>query len=302
MRIRVKSLGFVTLLICMVILAASVRAEDLHIVLSDGLTIEFVHISSGSFTIGSPLNEPGREESEGPQRRIGLKTAFYMKKTPVTQGEWLAIMKDWPDSDPNQQPSEERGMGFYHPAYFVNWFDAIRFCNELSRIQGLQPAYHVNAEGARAAHWGRDAETIVTWDRNANGYRLPTEAEWEYAARAGTNTIYFWGNEPNHDYAWMRDNSGGKTQPVGQKLPNAFGLHDMVGNIQEWCWNEFNWNAYSDSADPYYFGDEGERNRATRGGFFGNSWQFLRSASRRGEPPFGCLAGLVGFRVVRTSE
>jgi len=117
----------------------------------------------------------------------------------------------------------------------VSWFDTVSFCNALSQQVGLQPCYRIDG-------------THVAWDTNADGYRLPTKAEWEYACRAGTASKWFFGDNPTSvdHYAWFAANTNYKVQPVGEKASNPWGLHDMNGNVWEWCWDWY--NTYQDES------------------------------------------------------
>jgi formylglycine-generating enzyme required for sulfatase activity len=166
-----------------------------------------VWIPPGIFTMGSPTNEVDRSDNEGPQTAVAISRGFWMGKYEVTQGEYEAVMGSNPShftGNPNR------------PVEQVSWDDATNYCGQL-------------AQRERAA--GRILINSV--------YRLPTEAEWEYACRAGTTTRFSYGDDPGYtnltNYAWYDGNSGGTTHPVGQKLPNSWGLHDMHGNVWEWC-------------------------------------------------------------------
>ncbi|TDC67859.1 formylglycine-generating enzyme family protein [Micromonospora sp. KC606] len=156
------------------------------------------------------------------------------------------------------------------PVESVSWLDAVRFCNSLSRQRGLPPAYHLGGDG-------------VTCDATDDGYRLPTEAEWEYACRAGTTGPRY---GPLDEIAWHRGNSGEQPHPVGEKQPNAWGLHDMLGNIWEWCWDIYDAEVY----DSY---------RVLRGGgWFDQPWSCRASVRRRSHPAL--QIDDLGFRVART--
>jgi formylglycine-generating enzyme len=178
----------------------------------------------------------------------------------------------------------------------VSWYEAVEFCNELSRQEGLDPCYS-----------GSGASMLC--DFTANGYRLPTEAEWEYACRAGTGTDFYTGNmthplssplDPALDHAgWYGGNSGASTHPVGEKEPNAFGLYDMHGNVYEWCWDWYGSGYYASSPAEDPRGPASGSYRVLRGGsWFGNA-RICRSANRHGIFPAN-RSNDSGFRLVRT--
>ena len=231
-----------------------------------------VRINGGTFTMGSPASERGRSANEGPQREITV-SSFYMEKYPVTQVEYQEVT--------GANPSSFRGQNL--PVDQVSWYDAIEYCNKRSLREGLSPAYTVNGGN-------------VTWNRDADGYRLPTEAEWEYACRAGTQTPFYSGASVN-DAGWYSGNSGGKTNPVGEKQPNPWGLYDMHGNVLEWCWDWLGNYTAGAQTDP--LGASSGTNRVYRGG----CWRFeshqTRSAFRYGNHPY-LRSFLVGIRVVRS--
>jgi formylglycine-generating enzyme required for sulfatase activity len=226
--------------------------------------------------MGSPANEPGRFDREGPQHQVTV-SGFYMGKYQVTQKEYQEIM--------GTNPSQFKGDNL--PVGMVSWFDAVEYCNKRSQREGLTPAYTISGSGN---------SRTVTWNRNANGYRLPTEAEWEYACRAGTRTAYNTGAAISDSTGWYVANSGNKPHPVGQKPANAWGLYDMHGNVSEWCWD---WaNAYSSGAQSDPQGASSGSGRIIRGGGNNNSAQGLRSAHRSGYTPSDVNSG-IGFRLVR---
>ena len=238
-----------------------------------------VRINGGTFTMGSPANEPGRSSDET-QRQVTV-SSFYMGMTEVTQKEWYDVMgttvrqqrdkadKSWPIY----------GEGDSYPMYYVNWLEAVEYCNKRSQKEGLTPAYTVNG----------------TWNKNANGYRLPTEAEWEYACRAGTATAYNTGARISNDTGWYEDNSGSTAHPVGQKPANRWGLHDMHGNVWEWCWDWY--GSYSSAAQTDPTGASSGSGRVFRGGGWVISAERVRSAYRGGADPYYPLE--IGFRIVR---
>jgi formylglycine-generating enzyme required for sulfatase activity len=240
---------------------------------SDG----FVRIPDGTFTMGSPVNEAGRLDYEGSQHQVTISKAFYMGKYEVTQREYQAVM--------GTNPSNFKGSSL--PVEQVSWFDAVEYCNKRSQREGLTPAYTISGTG--------DSRT-VTWDRNASGYRLPTEAEWEYACRAGTSTPYYSGGSVDNA-GWDGSNSGSTTHPVGGKQANAWGLYDMHGNVLEWCWDYW-YGSYSSGAQTDPVGASLGTNRMIRSGSWASIAHALRSAYRgSGIPSY--RENFLGFRLVR---
>jgi formylglycine-generating enzyme required for sulfatase activity len=221
--------------------------------------MKFVFIPAGKFVMGSPPDEPGRDDDER-QHEANISKPFYMQTTELTQGQWKRVMED--------NPSSFKDCGNDCPVEKVSWNDAQQFIEKLNQMEGK------------------------------NKYRLPTEAEWEYACRAGSETAYSFGAEVDKlgKYAWYSDSSGGETKPVGKKLPNAWGLYDMHGNVWEWVqdwYGDYPSNSVADPKGP----DRGE-SRVLRGGSWLNYARLTRSASRYGYGPDVRL-NLIGFRVAR---
>ncbi|MCL2442930.1 MAG: formylglycine-generating enzyme family protein [Treponema sp.] len=232
----------------------------------------FVRINGGTFTMGSPANEAGRESDEI-QRQVTI-SAFQMSRYPVTQGEYQEIM--------GTNPSHFRGDNL--PVEQVSWFDAIDYCNRRSQREGLTPAYTISGSGNNRT---------VTWNRNANGYRLPTEAEWEYACRAGTTTAYNTGANITTSQANFDSE---RTTPVDRYPANRWGLYDMHGNVLEWCWDWY--GAYASGAQTNPTGAVSGDNRVIRGGSWHISVGLTRSASRVHSYP-SLRYDFVGFRLLR---
>jgi len=229
-----------------------------------------VFIPPGTFRMGSPTGEEDRASSEGPQTAVTISRGFWMAKYEVTQAEYQAVV--------GSNPSFFTDGSTSRPVEQVSWLDATNYCAMLTQ---------------REREAGRIGTNIV--------YRLPTEAEWEYACRGGTSDRRLsYGDDPGYtnltNYAWYRDNDGTFTMPVGQKLPNAWGLYDMHGNVYEWC-QDYWIGAYSGgiAVDPQ--GASSGSQRVARGGFFYSPAGICRSACRGFFYPDYVSLG-VGFRVV----
>ena len=265
----------------------------------------FVLIPAGSFQMGS--NEGN--DANKPVHEVTITKPFYMGKYEVTQAEY----EKYCSYRESYSPWPDYGDGDNYPAYFVSWYDAIVYCNKRSRAEGLTPCYSID-DSTVPEEWGTvPSSEDATWDSvicnwNANGYRLPTEAEWEYAARAGDNTVdsltYSGTSEVNKlgDYAWYDDNSDNTTHVVGTKKANAYGLYDMSGNVKEWCWNWHTiiYNTETEGGSDPTGASDGSL-RVNRGG----SWNIgsnLCAVSYRGySDPYDRSNGR-GFRVVRLSN
>ena len=242
------------------------------------IAMKLTLIPAGEFEMGSSKAEdPRASDAEQPRHHVRITRPFYMGVTEVTQGQYRAVT--------GQSPSFTQGPDDLAVEQ-VSWLDAVAFCNTLSTREKLTPYYRVNG-------W---AVTIA----GGNGYRLPTEAEWEYACRAGTTTIYSFGNDASQlgDFAWIGMNSGGRFHPVAEKPANPFGLHDMHGSVFEWCWDAFDAGYYRQSPPDDPTGPSAAPNRVFRGGGCTHGPESQRSADRSsGAPDFRNLA--LGFRVAR---
>jgi sulfatase modifying factor 1 len=235
-----------------------------------------VRIPGGTFMRGSPRGA----RDERPIRSVTLDP-FYIRACEVSCAEY------W-EFDASHRMRTRGGAS--HPADNLNWWDGAQFCNWLSRKEGLRPFYDEQGLKARA-------ETLAV-DWSADGYRLPTEAEWEFACRAGTETAYYWGDTPDGRYMWYSANAEGSTHPTGTRLPNSFGLWDMSGNVAEWCNDWYNASYYGSSKELAPRGPVVGSHRVIRGG----SWSFhargCRSAERFFLRPRDKFEDL-GFRPVR---
>jgi formylglycine-generating enzyme len=232
-----------------------------------------VKISGATFLMGD------KSQVDAPPHEVTV-SSFYIDKNLVTQEQYQKLM----GANPSRWKVES------NPVEQVRWSDAVKFCNRRSELDGLQPCYD-----------------IKTWKCNfqANGYRLPTEAEWEYAGRAGASTAYFFGDNSSKlgEYAWFDKNAGSRPHAAGQKLPNPWGLYDMCGNLWEWC-NDFykvDYYAQSPRQDPK--GPDAGEAKVVRGGAWRSGADTCRCGYRYNESPgyadvcFGY--DIYGFRCVR---
>jgi formylglycine-generating enzyme required for sulfatase activity len=203
---------------------------------------------------------------------------FSIMKTEVTQKDYAAIM--------GKNPASCRGMGDAYPVYNVSWYDAVAYANGLSERDGLKPCYTISG-------------TDVTCDWSADGWRLPTEAEWEYAARGGSMSkgyTYAGSNDVNA-VAWILPNSWASTRPVGTKAPNELGLYDMSGNVWEWVWDSYGAYASGSQTDPR--GAASGPSWADRGGGWSAGAEGARAANRGCDSDPAHRDGDLGFRLVR---
>lgn len=191
--------------------------------------MRFRLVRAGSFTMGDPGPFMERNESIG-AHEVFVSCPFYLAETPVTRGQWKSLMgtTPWDEDGPDTNTPD-------HPATHVSQAAAVKFCDRMS------------AKGKLS-------------------YRLPTEAEWEYACRAGTRSKYYFGDNEKQlaDYGWFKDNSDGDTHPVATKMPNAWGLHDMHGLVLEWCCDDWSYRQSDQAIDPVVF--NGDLRKVVKGG------------------------------------
>lgn len=253
--------------------SSSVDTESFSGIISDR---NMVLVESGNFRMGSNDGD----SIEKPEHSVTI-SSFYISRYEVTQELWNEVM--------GSNPSEtERGIGNNNPVNNVSWYDAVSFCNKLSQQEDLETVYCISG-------------TNVTCDWSKNGYRLPTEAEWEYAARGGkmSKGYFFAGSNSISDVAWYVRNSRQKTHPVGQKQSNEIGLFDMSGNVSEWCWDWFWQYSSGRKRDPR--GPASGQILVARGGFWNSNLFCCRTTCRDiGEPTD--RSGHLGFRLARSAD
>ena len=238
---------------------------------------EMVLVPAGEFTMGDPAGRPDESPHE-----VSL-SAFYADRYLVSQQIFERVMR--------VNPSKRKAAD--NPVERVQWADAALFCNKCSRMEGLTPCY--------------DPETWQC-DFQASGYRLPTEAEWEYACRAGSQTVFFFGDDESEltKYAWFKPHSRGRPRPMGSKRPNQWGLYDMHGNVWQWCNDFYNESYYAESPREDPRGPATGKQRVLRGGAWNTTAEKCRDAFRFKEFPVysdACFgADSYGFRRVRNGD
>jgi formylglycine-generating enzyme required for sulfatase activity len=243
------------------------QAQDAPKEITNSIGMKLVLIPKGTFMMGSPIEEEGRNRGEE-QHQVTIGKDYYLGVTEVTQGQYEKVMGTNPSYF--QKRVIRKSDSSMYPVESVSWEDAVEFCKKLSDLAEEKKADRV--------------------------YRLPTEAEWEYACRAGSKAAYSFGaNSKTLDYyAWFGENSGNQTHPVGEKKANAWGLYDMHGNVYEWCsdwFGEYPKGAVSDPSGP-----KGGTLRVYRGG----GWHLEAARCRSASRSFGYLPDGRGFRVAMT--
>ena len=264
-----------------------------------------VRVEGGAFFMGDTFG--GGEADERPVRRVTV-SVFHMGRTEVTVREFRRFVEEtgyrtnaetfdgsyvWANNLWELKADASWRNPYFlqdddHPVVVVSWRDAAAYCNWLSWKEGLRPAYVIT-------------DNSVTWDFSSDGYRLPTEAEWEYAARGGSGSRgyrYAGSNDPGA-VAWYGGNSGGRTRSVGKKAPNELGLYDMSGNVWEWCWDLYELYPDTPQIDPR--GALYGTNNIFRGGCWQNAPSYLRPSIRHRNGPF-YRCNFIGFRVARSGR
>lgn len=248
---------------------------------------DMVEVPGSKFEIGDTAGV-GRND-ERPIHKVELNS-FLVCRTPVTQKLWNLVMDDNPSNF----------QGFELPVEHISWYDAIEFCNKLSIMADLMPYYIIDKDQADPSNLNKNdgKKWLVECNPKADGYRLLTEAEWEFSARGGSNSNYYnyAGSEHVGNVAWIKDNSSFKTHPVGQKKPNEIGLYDMSGNIWEWCWDWYDDYSETELENPQ--GAEQGIYKVIRGGSWADNKNYQRVASRGKENPSGKYSS-IGLRIAR---
>ena len=238
--------------------------------------LTMVTVPAGTFQMGGNQLD---EWDNKPVHSVTISKNFDISITEITQKEWKSVMD-------GSNPSQVTDTGDYKPVQQVTFKRAIEFCNRLSDMEGLPRVYQINGDE-------------ITWIAGSKGYRLPTEAEWEYACRAGNNNNYT--DSEILEMSWIADNSGGRIHDVKLRKPNALGIYDMLGNVAEWCWDEYTDDYYSNSPSTDPTGPATDVNdRITRGGSISNGLTKCNSNIRSSMPGTNDVYNYdLGFRVVR---
>lgn len=258
------------------------EAGDRHVVNLEGVDFAMRWIPAGSFLMGSSDYNIMAHDDEKPQHEVTLTRGFWMMETPVTQEQFISVAY----IDPSFHFSSNNRF----PVESVNWYEAADFANRLSALEGCSSCFVKKDEAMLGIGNGRSDYL------ESNGWRLPTEAEWEYACRAETTTARYYGDLDK--IAWYIDNSYDKMHSVGQKQPNAWGLYDMLGNVSEWCYDCLEWFKADSITNPIIAPSNRYEQRVVRGGSYKSSYKSVRSAYRSHELPKLSKFD-IGFRLVR---
>ena len=272
--------------------------------------IEMVYVKGGTFKMGCSPEWKNCELDELPAHDVKVSD-FYIGKYEVTQKQWREVI----GTDARQhwyEGSSRYGEGDNYPMYYVSWYEAVEFCNKLSELTGRKPVYIIDKTRKDANNesvWENvdNKKWVVTAIPKANGYRLPTEAEWEYAARGGkkSNGYQYSGSNDIEEIAWYGGNTGntedshGKTHPVGTKKANELGIYDMSGNVWEWVFDWYGKYGNSRQADPK--GAVSGVFRVNRGGSWYPGTKYAR-VFFRGVDISGTNSSFIGFRLALGSK
>lgn len=260
---------------------------SLPVAVKNGVGMQFVLVPADTFRMGSPLSEPGRQDNEG-LHLVRLTKPMYVGAHEVTLGDWAQVM--------GFIPPEHSDRSVKLPMERTTWFDAVVFCNKLSERDGLPPCYEVSDIRYEGAPTSISSATVKRLE-DKGGYRLLSEAEWEYACRANSSKAFAFGDSLGVQAAINNGSRDRVSAPVGSFACNAFGIYDMHGNVYEWCWDWYGVLGSGEVTDPT--GPEKGDNRVFRGGSFIFNAQDARSAARQSFAP-NLIEEHVGFRIART--
>ncbi len=235
------------------------------------------------------------DSTQTPVHRVDFSYNFFIGKTEVTQAQYEATMSEYYENFIPPEWSERYGKGDKYPAYYVNWYDAVLYCNALSHQNGLDTVYKYDDIVGYVGNHCFLKELEIKFSKN--GYRLPTEAEWEYACRGGVTAKTFWKKDDIQNFAWFFDNSESSTHPVGKLKSNGFGLFDVNGNV--WEWTQDWYQPYKDKKQTDPTGPSEGSYKTVRGGGWYDSEEQQTSASRWGVVTPITVNNMIGFRVVQ---
>lgn len=243
-----------------------------------------IQVKGGTFKMGSKKSDTSAELDEQKEHTVTLNT-FEINKFEVTVWEWKQFIKA---NKMKMPPKPTWGWQDNYPINGITWNEAIAYCNWLSIKENLQPCYTKKGPN-------------FLCNFQANGYRLPTEAEWEFAAKGGTSSknYRFSGSDKIEDVAWYKSNSKGHPNTIGTKLPNELGIYDMSGNVWEWCWDWYNKDFYKQEKGDNPKGPEMGERRTVRGGSWDSQPNYIRPANRISTIP-SKTHEFYGFRTART--
>ncbi|MCL2762062.1 MAG: formylglycine-generating enzyme family protein [Treponema sp.] len=262
-----------------------------------GLPVEMVWVPGGSFNMGEGFGSGGLHTTV---------SGFYIGKYPVTQAQYHAVMGTNPSefATTKGKPSMKGETDRNRPVEKVSWYSAVEFCNKLSEMEGLPPYYTIDktiGSDTNNIHPSDALKWLVTRNDSSVGYRLPTWAEWEYAATGGNGSpgqYVYAGSNDLEPVAWCRSNSSQQTHEVGLKAPNGLGIYDMSGNVSEWCWNWDVGGKYPNEVQVNPLGPVSGAFRVICGGSWYSNEIYLRSFGWSYCPPYIAMND-IGFRVVR---
>ncbi|MDC1067518.1 SUMF1/EgtB/PvdO family nonheme iron enzyme [Candidatus Kapabacteria bacterium] len=254
----------------LIVKSNSIYSKSIDVEFVNHPEIETVDINGGSFFLGS---EKG-PSNENPEKEILISKNLQFSKFEVSEFLWKTVL--------NQKGIFNNSKT--KPASNLNWFQAVEFCNKLSNLWGLDSVYTIDSD-------------VVGFDTLANGWRLPTESEWEYAALGKTESDYYGFDNPSQ-IAWYSKNSGYNIQPSGKLMANSFGMYDMLGNLEEWCWDYYSITSYSQAKAVNPTGPNEGEFRVARGGNFKSGIAEIRCSSRVGNNNLETK----GLRIVRTLQ